>query len=155
MSIAKVKLEQVLNECERHIKRLNSAYNKMGLFIPLNESKYEKLTEDEIEHIDQYLYRFAKLQDAIGQRLFKSVLLVLGEEIENRTFIDIFNKLEQLGVIDNYDKWLELRVVRNELSHEYVDDPVQNAIEINKIFDLKNALIKYFDEVKKYLGDRG
>ncbi len=101
MNISKIKHEQILNECERHIKRLNSAYSKMQLFIPLNENKYISLTEDEIEHIDQFLYRFAKLQDAIGQRLFKSVLLVLGKEVEGKSFIDIFNKLEQLGIMIN------------------------------------------------------
>ena len=48
--------------------------------MPLSVDKYINLTEDEIEHIDQYLYRFAKLQDAIGHRLLKIVLFVLGEE---------------------------------------------------------------------------
>jgi len=151
MSIARVKLGQTLKECELHIKRLNNAYNKMKNLMPLNADKYKNLTEDDIEHIDQYLYRFAKLQDAIGQRLFKNVLLYLGEEIENKPFIDIFNRLEQLNIIENYDKWLELRVVRNELSHDYEDDPKQNSIKINKIFDLKESLILYFVNIKNYL----
>ncbi len=151
MNISKVKMEQTFQECELHIKRLSSAYNKMKEFMPLSVDKYINLTEDEIEHIDQYLYRFAKLQDAIGHRLFKIVLFVLGEETENKTFIDIFNKLEQLNIIEDYDKWLELRIVRNELSHDYEDDPNLNSTEINKIFELKDSLISYFVDVKKYL----
>ena len=75
----------------------------------------------------------------------------MGEETENKTFIDIFNKLEQLNIIEDYDKWLELRIVRNELSHDYEDDPKLNSTEINKIFELKDSLISYFVDVKKYL----
>ena len=151
MSIAKVKLEQTLKECELHIKRLNSAYDKMNEFMPLNVDKYTSLTENEIEHIDQYLYRFAKLQDAIGKRLFKNILLVLGEELENKSFIDVFNRLEQLEITEDYDKWLELRIVRNELSHDYENNPKQNSTEINKIFELKDSLISYFVDIKNYL----
>ncbi len=151
MSISKLKLEQTLKECELHIKRLSSASDKMKEFMPLNADKYINLTENEIEHIDQYLYRFAKLQDAIGHRLFKNALLVLGEEIENKSFIDVFNRLEQLNITEDYDKWLELRIVRNELSHDYEDDPKLNSTVINKIFELKDPLISYFVDVKNYL----
>jgi len=151
MNIAKVKLDQTLKECELHIKRLNNAFNKMKNLMPLNADKYINLTENNIEHIDQYLYRFAKLQDAIGQRLFKNLLLYLGEEIENKPFIDIFNRLEQLNIIEDYDKWLELRIVRNELSHDYEDEPKQNSVKINKIFELKEPLCSYFVDIKNYL----
>lgn len=154
MNIAKVKLGKALLECERHIGRLNSSYKKMQVFMPLNVAKYNDLTEDNIEHIDQYLYRFSKLQDAIGQRLFKSVFIVLEEEIESKSFIDIFNKLEQLKIISDYDKWLELRVVRNELSHEYEDDPEENTAKINRIFELKDDLVSYYVNIKNYLIDK-
>ena len=49
--------------------------------MPLSADSFLQLNDDEIEHIDQYLFRFAKLQDAIGQRLFKSMLEYLGEVI--------------------------------------------------------------------------
>lgn len=62
--------------------------------MPLTPERYQQLTDAEIEHIDQYLFRFSKLQDAIGERLFKSLLLNLGEEIYNLSFIDVFNRLE-------------------------------------------------------------
>lgn len=57
---------------------------------------------------------------------------------------------KRLNIIKDYDKWLELRIVRNELSHEYEDDPVQNSTEINKVFELKNSLISYVDDVVNY-----
>lgn len=146
-----VKLSAALKECEKHLLRLNSAYEKMNNFMPLSPEKYQQLTDDEIEHIDQYLFRFSKLQDAIGERLFKSVLLYLGEEIHNKSFIDVFNRLEQLEIIENYDQWMELREIRNELTHEYDDNPSENAEKINKIFILKDKLANYFLSIKYYI----
>ena len=151
MNIYKLKLEQTLNECKRHKLRLNSAYSKMSEFMPLTPERYKQLTDDEIEHIDQFLYRFAKLQDAIGLRLFKNVMHFLGETTESKSFIDIFNRLEQLGITDDFENWLKLRTIRNELAHEYDDDPVENAEEINKIYGMKDNLCGYFDKVNNYL----
>jgi hypothetical protein len=53
------------------------------------------LSDDEVEHVDQFLFRFAKLQDAIGQKLFKTILLFLREDIEEKPFIDILNLKEK------------------------------------------------------------
>jgi hypothetical protein len=36
-------------------------------------SEYQNLSDEEIEHIDQFVYRFQKLQDDMGTKLFKSV----------------------------------------------------------------------------------
>lgn len=89
-----------------------------------------------------------------GQRLFKNVLLFLGEELDNKSFVDIFNRLEQLNIISDYDNWLELRAVRNEIAYEYEDNPAENAIEINKIYEMKDNLVTYFTQIKNYLDAR-
>lgn len=146
-----VKLNAVLKECEKHLQRLNSAFDKMKIFMPISPEKYQQLNDAEIEHIDQYLFRFSKLQDAIGERLFKSLLLFLGEEVHNKSFIDVFNRLEQLEIIENYDNWMELREIRNELTHEYEDEPSENAEKINKIYLLKDKLARYYLNVEKFL----
>ena len=122
--------------------------------MPLTTESIQQLTEDEIEHIDQYLYRFAKLQDVTGEKLFPSLLSFLGEDTEKKSFIDIFNRLEQLEVIQDYDRWVQLRIIRNELSHEYEDEPAANAEKLNRIFALKYELESYYNDVKKYAENR-
>ncbi len=119
--------------------------------IPLNGAKYSNLSDVEIEHIDQYLYRFSKSQDAIGQRLIRAALLFLGESVEGKSFIDMFDRLEQIGVIEDFDKWLELREKRNALAHEYEDEPDENAERINQIYLLKPTLEDYFVNIKAYI----
>ena len=71
MNSNQLKLQKIINECDKHILRMNSAYKKIVASLPLDAESYTKLNEDEVEHIDQYLFRFAQLQDAIGKRFFK------------------------------------------------------------------------------------
>ena len=73
------KLAKLFNECDKHHLRLNHAAEKMVLFMPLNADRCLALSEDEIEHIDQFLFRFAKLQDTIGEKLIISILEYLQE----------------------------------------------------------------------------
>lgn len=46
-----------------------------------------------------FFSRRTKLQESIGGRLFKAVLLFLEEDVVNRPFIDILNRLEQLEIL--------------------------------------------------------
>ena len=122
--------------------------------MPLNKSRYDGLDEDEVEHIDQFLFRFLKLQDAIGQKLFKTILLVLKEEIENKPFIDILNRLDKLELIYDLDTWLELRKIRNSLAHEYEDDSEEISHIINKIYDEKETLKSFFYQIYQFVIDK-
>jgi hypothetical protein len=80
MDIPKLKLLQGLEECNKHIKRMLYAYHKMAAFMPLDATKYDNLTDEQVENIDhQFIFRFSKLQDAMGDRLFRGVLICLGE----------------------------------------------------------------------------
>ncbi len=74
-------LKSVIEECKKHLKRMNYAYNKMLPLFQSTERQILKLNDDEITLIDQMIYRFTKLQDGIGQKLFKAVLIFLGEEV--------------------------------------------------------------------------
>lgn len=148
-------LKQSFNESKKHYFRLNKASDKIKSLIPLNQDRYLKLKDDEIAYIDQYIFRFSKLQDALGNKLFKAVLLILGEDLTNKPFIDMFNRLEQLGIIEDYDLWLELRKIRNELAHDYEDDPVETSEKINKVFDKRDVLKKYFIDIERFLAAKG
>jgi hypothetical protein len=150
MTIYENKLKKIINECDKHIIRINSSSNKMKLNIPLNKDKYLNLTDDEVEYIDQFLFRFSKLQDAIGEKLFKTILLYLEEKIDNKPFIDILNRLEKLELLDNVRVWKELRDDRNELAHNYDDDPEETSEVINKLYYKKDILINIYQKIKNY-----
>ncbi len=144
------KMEKLLNECRKHITRLRSASKKMNCFMPIDAKKYENLTDDEVEHIDQFLFRFAKLQDTLGEKLFGELLTVFQEEnVKNRPFLDILNRLEQLEVISDKDVWIELRKIRNDISHHYDDESQEMASGINAIYRKMDVLIGIYNTVER------
>src|SRR3989339_622517 len=140
LDIASLKLKQALEECEKHMTRLQRAY--------------QLLTEEQIEHLDQLIYRFSKFQDAMGNRLFPSVLLMLGEETKHKSAIDLLNRLEQLGIIPHAKTWLELRQLRNILSHEYSNDMETNVNIINLMLKNIATIVQLFNQIKQYLMER-
>ncbi len=134
-------------ESRKHLMRLESALlliqNRFG--FPLGKESFVKLIEN-VEYLaysDQVIYRFSKLQDCMGAKLFKSLLMYEGENTD-KPFLDILNRLEAMNIVC-VDKWFELRDIRNEIAHDY-DDGDGVAINIlNAIFDqiseLKNILL--------------
>lgn len=147
-------LKSIIDECNKHISRMNYAYEKVNPLAPFSKEQIEKLSNEDIAHIDQLIYRFTKLQDAIGQKLFKSVLQSLDEQVFNKAAIDIFNRLEQLGIIEDYEKWKELRELRNELAHEYEEDLNETAEKLNSLIKRKKDLVDFFNKILQYLEER-
>ena len=155
MNIYEQRLIKIFNECDKHIIRINSSSSKMKLNMPLDKNKYLNLLDDEVEYIDQFLFRFSKLQDAIGEKLFRTILLYLEEEIENKPFIDILNRLEKLELLDDANVWRELRNDRNNLAHNYDDDPEETSEVINKLYDKKEILISIYQQIKDFYNKVG
>ena len=148
-------LETIVKECRKHAIRMNSAYEKMEPKLPIKPEKVFNLSDDEVEHIDQFIFRFSKLQDSISQKLFKAVLEELGEEVSNKPMIDIFNRLEQLEIITDYEEWKELKNLRNDIAHEYEEDKNEAAEKLNLLFAKKIRLEKYLSDILSYLTKKG
>jgi len=142
------KLERIFRECDTHQVRMMSAYQKIQSQLPLNPTSYAQLNEEDVTHIDQFLFRYAKLQDAIGQRLFKTMLIFLQEEVEHLPFLDILHKLEKLKFIASAETWQELREIRNAIAHEYDDSPELMVQALNAIFSSSETLIGIYHDLK-------
>jgi hypothetical protein len=112
-------IENNLQICELHSQRIEWALKQCSAFFPLDNKTYLSLIPEQIAYIDQFVFRFAKLQDSIGNKLFKLILKALDEETDNLSFRDILNRLEKLNLIQSRDSWIILREARNELAHEY------------------------------------
>jgi len=144
------RLQRLFKECDMHIYRIKQVKKKMEPFMPLNQERYKNLTDDEVEHIDQFLFRFGKLQDAMGQKLFRLVLMFLEEDVDGKPFLDILNLMEKLSLIDSADEWRQLREYRNELAHNYEDDPIIASKTINTIYEKIYFLISTYNNMKEY-----
>ncbi|HEK25755.1 MAG TPA: hypothetical protein ENO33_05175, partial [Hydrogenobaculum sp.] len=107
----------VFEEIDKHKERLIYVLKKIKGFGNLNLDTLEN--PEKVETIDAFLFRFSKMQDTMGDKLFPLILEYLGEEARSKPFIDILNRLEQLGFLPSSNQWKELRKVRNLLMHTY------------------------------------
>jgi len=89
MNIYELKLLSNIEEWNIHIKRMLSAFTKISGFIPLDLNRFNNLDEDEIGYLDQLLFRFSKHQDVMGEKLFRNIMVGIGEDSKAMTFIDI------------------------------------------------------------------
>jgi len=143
------KLIMILYECNQHKKMIKHSYSKLKSYLPLDKIKYLNLGLDEIGYIDQYLFRFSKLQDSMGEKLFSTMLLLLGEDYSKKPFIDILNRLEKMELIYK-DEWLNLRKTRNDVAHEYSFNILELVDSLNNIYDVTNNLLKIYNDIYHY-----
>lgn len=148
-----LRVKNIIYECDKHLLRINNSYKYISFIMPLNAKKYHNLSEETITYIDQYLFRFAKLQDTVGNKLFKNLLLLLQENIEDKSFLDILHRLEKINVLDNVNSWIYLRDIRNEISHQYENNATENSIIINNIYDNKKNLEDIYLKTKIYINN--
>lgn len=154
LSLEHIKIQRYLQQSQKHKIRIVKSYEKVKDIFPLSASRYEALSDDEIEAIDQYLFRFAKLQDTLGAKLFRLIVLEYEENIEQMKFIDILNRLEKIGIL-KASTWQRLRDIRNEISHQYDDIPQESAQLLNAIFAHKEELLTIFDNIVAHYQKEG
>lgn len=150
MGAKELKIQKYINECRKHRVRINEAFEEIKNIFPLSGRKYLNLTSNEIKNIDQYLFRFSKMQDTVGDKLFRLIVEDFVENIDTMTFIDILNRLEKVGIIQSSTEWITLRKARNNIAHQYDDDEDEMAEAINNIFAQRDVLLSIFDNIENY-----
>jgi hypothetical protein len=133
------KFTETIAICSLHHTRMMFAWESIKKYFPLSDNNFKILSPIELALFDQLIYRFSKLQDSMGSRLFKQILELLEEDITGIPFIDILYKLEKLNLIDNAKDWMVLRQTRNTVSHEY---PVFNEVQIEELNLLPEEVLK-------------
>jgi len=138
--IIALKLEPAVKECRLHQRRIDYALGQLRHKLPVTASQWENLDDETVADIDQLLFRYNKLQDAMGQRLFPAILHLGAEWHDDETFIDKLNRLEKIGAIPSAEQWNEIRIIRNRMTHEYPDAPEVNAENLQRVVDSINGL---------------
>lgn len=115
------RLAVALWEADRHAAALSDALAEWAAEPALDMAQLEA-DRQLLRLADQILFRFTKLQDALGGRLVPATLRQLAEPIEEWAMRDRLDRLEKLGFLV-VDDWLRWRELRNRLAHEYPDQP--------------------------------
>lgn len=106
---------------------------------------------DLAERVEAFVGRFGRLQDTVGDKLLPLLLDALGEKTS--AVIDNLDRAERLGLIESADEWITIRNLRNQMVHEYVEDPVvlTSALQTGHAFvpALVSAANKMIAEIER------
>lgn len=122
--------------------------------LPLNSGSLKELSQEQVSHADQMIFRFSRLQDTMGNKLFPLILQGLGEYTQNMPFIDTLNKLEKLSIIESAEKWLGLREIRNLVTHEYPENEQEIAEALNELYRQTQFLSSALTKLTSYISKR-
>ena len=74
------------------------------------------------ERLDAFVSRFGRLQDTVGDKLLPALLIALAET--TGPAMENLDKAEKFGLLVSADAWMEMRRLRNQMVHEYIEDLV-------------------------------
>jgi len=72
------------------------------------------------ERLDAFVSRFGRLQDNLGDKFLPQLLSAMAEK--PGAAIDNLDRAERLGWIESAEAWLEIRKLRHQMVHEYIED---------------------------------
>lgn len=119
-----------LDDCRRHLRYLRAAAGRISW--PLTADRMTAPDDELVAALDQFAFRFSRLQDTLGQKAFRYVLVgALREPCEDSPMRDVLDRLERLRLLPSADRWEEIRAARNILAHDSPDTPAQRAARLN------------------------
>jgi hypothetical protein len=123
-------LSDALSQCARHAAVLQQALARMPQ--PVTAALVHTADEELVRSTDQFVLRFIKLQDTLGEHVLRPFAAdVLGEPVSDLPLIDVLNRLERFGYL-SVSQWLRWRALRNALTHEYPEQPQIRAAVLNE-----------------------
>ena len=109
-------------------------------FTPARVAQLE--AEPELaERVDAFVSRFGRLQDTLGDKLLPLLLTALGEKAA--AMIDNLDRAERLGLIPSVEHWMEMRRLRNQMIHGYVED----AAVLSSALEAANSYVSVLTSV--------
>jgi uncharacterized protein YutE (UPF0331/DUF86 family) len=111
----------------------------------------QELSIGERESCEALTSRFARLNDFLLQRVFRTVDQV--ELVDEGTALDRLQRMEKRGVIPSAQRWRELRALRNAIAHEYLVESADRVLA--DALSAAPELAATAAAVAKYSRDRG
>ncbi|MEA1917392.1 MAG: hypothetical protein U9N42_07660 [Campylobacterota bacterium] len=142
------KLDSYFETANNHIDMIHRAITHIKPYYPLQSDFKENIEDDTLLFaLDSLIFRFAKLQDWLGQKIFKTFLKYEEYPVEDISFLEVIKVLEKENIL-SIDMWSVFREIRNELAHEYPNYE-QIAQNINFVIDNSDNLINISTNLQK------
>lgn len=106
----------------------------------------ESYEPEELESFESFTGRFARLSDILIQKVFR----LLDElDLESQgTIRDRINRAEKKELITSGDVFVEIRMIRNEIAHEYLPEAIHDIFV--KVLSLTPHLLDSVERTIKY-----
>jgi len=130
------RLENYFAEAMKHIDLIEEAKDVISLPI----AHYEQLPNLEKFAINALIFRFSKLQDLLGSKIFRAFLEFNKFDMEDKSFLTILKEIEKEGIVD-IDTWDEFRKLRNTIAHEYPNEEEEALEAIGLLIKKSSTLI--------------
>lgn len=137
-----------IQEANIHIERLLGAVEGIEYLYPLDMEKAESMSTVEKDKLDVLAFRFSKLQDLLGTKIFREYLVVLQYPVEDKNYLELLRELDREKIID-IDLWSEFRAVRNSISHDYPYEENEKLSAINYLIKHVQYLIDITYSIKE------
>lgn len=111
-----------------------------------------ELSIEERESCEALTSRFARLNDFLVQRIFRTLDQI--ELADEGTVLDRLQRAEARGLIDSAHRWREMRLLRNAIAHDYLiesaDTVLADALAVAPELAETVRRVLCYVETKKY-----
>lgn len=110
-----------------------------------------ELTVGERESCEALTARFARLNDFLMQRVFRTLDQI--ELMDEGTPLDRLQRAEARRLITSADRWRELRLLRNAIAHDYLIESADRVL--SEALAAAPELLDAAGRVLRYVADKG
>ena len=119
----RLRLQFLARVVNREVHHLQSTVDRLfDASFSLERVQQLGTLPDIAERVEAFVGRFGRLQDTLGDKLLPALLTAVGEPTSSAA--DNLDKAERFQWIASADEWFSIRALRNQMVHEYVEDPV-------------------------------
>ena len=116
--------------------------------LPKEMGEYDSLSQLERFALDTLIFRFSKLQDLLGSKVFRTYLDTVGFVVEEASFFEILKEIEKEGIVD-IDTWNLLRELRKEIAHDYPEEFDERMEKIELFIDKSDLLVEIAKRIEE------
>jgi len=134
--MTKTKLKTYFLELNKHIELIDDSLEELQ--TPIKD--YDTLPKIQKFALNALIFRFSKLQDLLGAKIFRTYLEYNGYGTQGISYFDILKEIEKEGIVD-IDSWSELRELRNKIAHDYPEELDEMLESINLFIQKSSELV--------------
>lgn len=138
-------LNEELELLENSITTLNLSVIKCSKITGKKEYTFE-----EMESFDSLTSKYGRTSDLYTQKVLRTIWMLLHEPF--LPFIDFVNNMEKIELIESADHLIEIRDLRNQITHEYIPEAITELVP--EVIEYTKVLFNNIDKTKLFIKKR-